>query len=326
MRCSLLILNYQGREILERNLPTVVEAARPGGHEVVVVDNASTDGSVEAARDLGADRVLALTTNEFLLGLNEGARRVDSDVVLLLNNDVAFGADCLERLLEPFARDDAVFGTTGRVYYPDRVHVQAARILGRFREGLLEPVHLLDQYLEPEDTPVRPTLYLPGGAAAVRRDRFLELGGFDRLYLPLYWEDVDLSYAAWRRGWKCLFDHRAVFVHEDAATMTKISTPVWRKQVDLRNSYLALWKNVGDRGILARSARSWAFQVRRALLSPEDRWMLKPLLQAVGRLPAALASRRRVSPHWRVPDLEIVPQFVPGRVQAGLGREVTRPT
>lgn len=325
MRCSLLILNHQGREILERNLPSVVEAARPGGHEVVVVDNSSTDGSVEAARDLGAHRVLALTTNDFLLGLNEGARQVDSEVVLLLNNDVAFGPECLERLLAPFARDEAVFGTTGRVYYPDRVHVQAARILGRFREGMLEPVHLLDQFLEPEGTPVLPTLYLPGGASAVRRDRFLELGGFDRLYLPLYWEDVDLSYAAWRRGWKCLFDHRAVFVHEDAATMSRVSTPLWRKQVDLRNSYLAVWKNVGDRALLAGSLRSWAFQLRRALVSAEERWMRKPLLEAMRRMPAALASRRRVAPGWRVPDLEILPRFVPGLVRAGLGRGTPMP-
>src|SRR5690606_2287444 len=91
-----------------------------------------------------------------------------------------------------------------------------------------------------------------------------------------------------------------------------------RQQVKLRNSYLTVWKNVADPGILACSTRTWLHQVRQALGG--ERWMLKPLREAATLLPAALASRRRHAPYWRVPDTEFLPRFVPGRVRAGLGR------
>jgi hypothetical protein len=56
-------------------------------------------------------------------------------------------------------------------------------------------------------------LYGCGGATAWDRKRFLMLGGFDSLYFPGYWEDVDLSWRGWKRGWRCLYEPRSVVYH-----------------------------------------------------------------------------------------------------------------
>ena len=68
-----------------------------------------------------------------------------------------------------------------------------------------------------------PTLFASGGHSAYRRDRFLEMGGFDPLFAPFYWEDVDLCYRAWKRGWKILFEPRSAVLHDHQSTIGKVT-------------------------------------------------------------------------------------------------------
>lgn len=320
--CTLLVLNHNGSALLQRYLPSVLEAARPGGHPVVVVDNRSTDDSREVARRLGAE-VLPLEANDFLVGLNEGVRRARTPVVLTLNNDVKVRPDFLGYLLEHF-RDPGVFAVGCKVLYEDGRGVQMARVTGRFYHGLLDPVQMVGPLQEPDEAGPQPTLYAGAGACAYHRERFLELGGFDRLYLPLYWEDVDLCYAAWRRGWRSLYDPRAVIVHADAATTGALTSRRWREQVMLRNQFLLAWKNFDDPGLIFASLRTWFWQVRRAAREPGERWRLRPLFQALRRLPYARMRRRRM-PAAAIPDREVCPLFVPGKVRWGLGRGACHP-
>src|SRR5216683_6419095 len=91
-RATIQILNYQGRELLESNLPSVLAAvARTGQpHEVLVVDNGSSDGSVEMLREKFPQvKVVPLDRNYFFSrGNNQGARHASGDVLVLLNNDM----------------------------------------------------------------------------------------------------------------------------------------------------------------------------------------------------------------------------------------------
>ena len=315
--CAILVLNYNGQDLLERHLPSVVEAARPDGHRVVVVDNDSRDGSSQVARDLGAE-FMPTGGNRFMLGLNQAARAVDADVVVTLCNDVTVDPDCFRYLLESFAHP-RVFAVTCKTYWvEDRATLQFARVTGRFAGGLVDPVYLLEHLEEPDSPGPRPTLYGTGGSTAWRRSTFLELGGFDPLLFPLYWEDVDLGYAGWRRGWISLYDPRAVVYHQDSVTVGRTQRPGWSDRVKLRNRYLLAWKNLGDPALLARSLRSWAWELR-STRRPENRWKLRPLLEALGRMPRALARRWQLPPAV-VPDREILPELLPGRIRAGLGR------
>jgi GT2 family glycosyltransferase len=110
--CAILVLNYNGQDLLARHLPTVLEAARPDGHRVVVVDNDSRDQSAEVTRDLGAE-LFPTGGNHFMLGLNQAAKAMDSDVVVTLCNDVSVDLDCFRYLLQPF-QYSRVFAVTGQ--------------------------------------------------------------------------------------------------------------------------------------------------------------------------------------------------------------------
>ncbi len=320
--CAILVLNHNGQDLLARHLPTVLAAARPDGHRVVVVDNDSRDQSAAVTRELGAE-FFPTGGNRFMLGLNQAARAVDSDVVVTLCNDVSVDPDCFRCLLQSF-NHPRVFAVTGKTcWVEDRQTLQLARVTGRFADGLIDPVYLLRQLEEADPPGPRPTLYGTGGSTAWWRSTFLELGGFDPLLFPLYFEDVDLSYSGWRRGWLTVYEPRALFYHQDSVTVQRTQGTGWADRVKLRNRYLMSWKNLGDAALLASSLRSWFFELR-STTKPENRWKRGPLMEALVRMPRALVRRWHL-PAATVPDREILPELLPGRVRAGLGRATPYP-
>ncbi|MHB2021447.1 MAG: hypothetical protein ACYCW6_31335, partial [Candidatus Xenobia bacterium] len=99
-----------------------------------------------------------------------------------------------------------------------RTRVTVARVEGSFSHGFLTPVHYIEQLLEPDCRGPQDTLYTCGGAAAFDRDKFVAIGGFDRIYHPIYVEDVDICYRALKRGWRCIYDPRSVIFDEPSTT------------------------------------------------------------------------------------------------------------
>ena len=302
--CSILVLNYNGKPLLERYLPSVLAARRHA--DVIVVDNASTDGGPELAERLGA-RVMRRQRNEFLMSLNFAAQRLGSEVLVMLNNDLEVEPDFLAPLLEHFD-DPSVCSTGCKILDPDRQRVQMARTQGHFCHGKLEPVYLIEQLLEPDRLGPQPTLYTPGGACAVDRLKYLELGGFHPLLYPIYSEDVDLGYAAWRRGWRNLYDPRSVVIHQHAATTSRLFTQEWLDRHKLKNKLMVSWKNVSDRGILGEFARTCLYLARRGLQEGRP-WQARAVLQLLARYPAVQRYRSALETRGIVPDRAICNVF-----------------
>lgn len=122
----------------------------------------------------------------------------------------------------------------------DRVTPNGGHYIGKFHRGMLTTRLANNGINEPH-----PTLFGCGGAMAVRRQDFLTLGGFDELYYPAYWEDVDLCYKAWKRGQKSIYQPLSVMYHVHSASWK--SDPVKRSQlsaISFRNCWLLTWRNV----------------------------------------------------------------------------------
>ena len=115
---TIQILNWDGKHLLEEFLPSVLIGAK--GHEILVVDNGSTDGSVEFLKSRFPQvRILELERNHgFSVGNNRGIEKVNTDLVVLLNNDMSVDPDFLEPLLIPFV-DPAVFAVASQITVPD---------------------------------------------------------------------------------------------------------------------------------------------------------------------------------------------------------------
>jgi GT2 family glycosyltransferase len=225
---SVVIPNWNGRDLLEKYLPSVVEAL--AGHpdnEIIVVDNGSTDGSAEMMREkFPSVRVLALDRNlGFGGGSNAGFQAAKNGIVILLNSDMRVQPDFLAPLLAGFT-DAQVFAVACQIYFsdPQKLREETGLTQGWWENGGLRVRHRDDQAIED----LYPCFYGGGGSCAFDRRKFLELGGFDELLRPFYLEDTDLGYLAWKRGWKVLYQPRSVVYHEHRGTIGKRFSPAHR--------------------------------------------------------------------------------------------------
>jgi GT2 family glycosyltransferase len=211
---SVVIPNWNGRDLLERYLPSILEAlAGNPDHEIIVVDNGSTDGSGAMMQErFPSVRVLALDRNlGFGGGSNAGFRAAKNDVVVLLNSDMRVQPDFLAPLLAGFT-DEKVFAVSCQIFFsdPEKVREETGLTQGWWENGGLRVRHRDD----PAVQDFYPCFDGGGGSCAFDRRKFLELGGFHELLRPFYLEDTDLGYLAWKRGWKVLYQPRSVVYHE----------------------------------------------------------------------------------------------------------------
>jgi GT2 family glycosyltransferase/glycosyltransferase involved in cell wall biosynthesis len=303
---SVVIPNWNGRDLLARYLPSVVTAlAGNPANEVIVVDNGSSDDSAAYVRaHFPQVKLVALERNlGFGGGSNAGFREAKNDIVVLLNNDMRAEPDFLAPLLEGFA-DAAVFAVSCQIFFkdPEKIREETGLTQGWWQDGTLRVRHRAD----PAVTGLFPCFYGGGGSCAFDRRKFLSLGGFDELYAPFYFEDTDLGYLAWKRGWKVLYQARSVVHHEHRGTIGKTYGEDFIQGVVKRNALLFAWKNIHERRRLAgHFAFTWAGAVLSVIFGEVTG---RPTFAAMGRaflrLPAAVRSRRRARALAAVSDTE----------------------
>lgn len=239
---SIVIPNWNGKDLLEKFLPTVL-AACSSGDEIIVVDNASSDGSAEfVERSFPQVRLLRMDRNlGFGGGSNAGIRAASHRIAVLLNNDMRATPDFLAPLLAGFT-DEAVFAVSAQLFFPDpeRRREETGLTAGSFEKGFIRVRHDADEEIDR----LYPIFYAGGGSTAYDREKFLALGGFDPLFEPFYLEDTDLSFNAWRRGWKVLYQPASRLYHEHRATIGKRYSPESILAYLQKNYVLMVWKNV----------------------------------------------------------------------------------
>jgi len=303
---AIVIPNWNGRDLLERYLPTVVAAAeRVPGSEVIVVDNGSTDGSAAFVEERFPQvRVVALDRNlGFGGGSNAGFRAARHDVVVLINSDMRVEPDFLQPLLDGFT-DEKVFSVSCQIFFSDPNRLREETGLTEFwwERGSLRVRHRTD----PAIRELYPCAYGGGGSCAFDRRKFWELGGFDELLAPFYLEDTDLGYMAWKRGWKNLYQPSSVVYHEHRGTIGRRFSEAYIQGVLKKNFILFAWKNIHEwPRLLANFLSSWTGALLSWLAgdSPE-RSSLGGIARAVLQLPDAMASRARAIRLAAVSDTE----------------------
>jgi GT2 family glycosyltransferase len=130
-----------------------------------------------------------------------------------------------------------------------------------------------------------------GGACAIDRRKFEQLGGFDSLYQPFYVEDTDLSYQAWKRGWKSLMAPASRVVHRHRGTSGPRFGDLFVNNTTRRNHYLFVWKNVTDFSMLREHLTSLPYIHGRAISQYGALFEFRAYLRAFVRLPLAIYRR-----------------------------------
>jgi GT2 family glycosyltransferase len=234
---SVVIPNFNGVTLFPQTLPSLIASLTRAGlpSEILVADDCSTDESIKYLNENYPEiKVVASEVNRgFSPTINRGIRAAKYDLVFLLNSDVKLREDYFEHLVPYFDRSDT-FGVMGQIVNWDDDRIQDAAKLPTFQGAKIKT---FKNFL-PSETPVQGglyTMYLSGAEALVSREKLLQLGGFDEIFAPYYIEDYELSLRAWRLGWKCYYDHRAVCRHKTSSTIKSKSRKKHIQTIYYRN-------------------------------------------------------------------------------------------
>ena len=253
---SIIIPNWNGADLLSVYLPSVLESKKKyrGKVEVMVVDDASTDSSVRLLQEEFPD--IKIVVHKHNRGFGKacwsGAQAARSPILILLNSDVKVAPDFIGPLVDCL-QDPTVFAASPLIFN-DRGELSNVTIsIPYFRRGKIRYRSFAPQQLLNDPAPLpNPwyTLFPIGAAFAVNRARFIEMQGFDDLFYPFYYEDTDLGFRAWRRGWKCIVVPEARVTHYHTGTIARSFKQLKVSAIRKRNRLLYLWKNLTSTRLL----------------------------------------------------------------------------
>jgi GT2 family glycosyltransferase len=298
-RLRILVLNFNGRMLMEQCLPSVVRAAQaaPIPTQVTVVDNASTDDSLTWLGREWPQVGITCRTNRGLASFNPVLADCDEPAVLLLNNDVRLEENALAPLIQALQSDPNAFFAAPKCWGENRSLYEGLRTRVRMRFGLVQgrcrvPGH--QRWIEQPDLTAA-----AGPALLVDREKFLALGGYDDLFLPGRIEDLDLGFRGWMAGWHGVYEPRAEAWHVGFASFGPAFGPGGNQRLAWRNTLIFTWKNVAGRRLYQHLAWLPA-RIGQAILLGRFGFLLA-LLGAVVRLPQVLEARRQLGVgtwHW----------------------------
>ena len=302
-----IVVNWNGAHLLPACLDSLLaQDLAPGDLEIVVVDNASTDSSVDLLAERYPEvRVIVTSTNlGFAGGVEAGLSGLDAEFAVLLNNDATFAPDAVRRLVEHLQdpRHAHVGAATAQILLvgesPDgRALVNSTgniltRAGGAVDRDWLSPVGggADDPSRAPQDV-----FGFCGGAAALRTAALDDVGSFDSS-LFLYYEDTDLSWRMRAGGWAIHYVASAVAHHLHAASSD--STSARFRYYNTRNSLRVYTRHAPALVVVASYARQTAGLLRHVLRRDETAELLTArrtaLVGALRALPEDLRTRRRV--------------------------------
>ncbi len=291
----MIITNWNGEALLKECLPTIQKAVRFDSahtYEVMVIDDCSCDNSLSVLeKEFPWVRREKTPHNlGFQEANNYAVRMADSPLVMPMNNDIKLEEKALFHLAKHFdpiqnpETDQNLFSISGKFFGFDKTTFLYGNRGGYFRRG-----HFYLYEKEPNDD--SQTLFACGGAFLVDRKRYLELGGFDNMYHPLYYEEIDLSYRALKRGWKIEYEPESIAYHKVQQTITRQKK---KKQIGLtsaRNNYLFVWKNILDKNMTREFLIYIPLFLIRDLFRFKTRFWIA-IAMAFERLPQALKGRK----------------------------------
>lgn len=234
---SIIIPNYNGRELLEKYLPMTFRAIENAGvaYEFILVDDCSSDDSVSWVKAKYPEIILSVNpiNRGFSFTVNQGIKLSSHELVLLLNSDVGLEENYFENLWRYFEEEDT-FGVMGRIMNANNSVEDAGRLIA-FSGFKFKATRF---YYAVEKGRKCPTAYLSGANALIRKEMLLQLEGFDEIFSPYYGEDVDLSFRAWRLGWKSYYEHEAICHHEVSKTIRSTASKRSLLAVVYRNKFI----------------------------------------------------------------------------------------
>jgi len=218
---SVVIPNYKGKKLLEANLPAIYLALKSSGisdYEIIIPDDASGDDSCAYIKQYYPD--IILIENQVNKGFggntNTGIFRAVKDLVFIVNSDVVLTENYFIPLL-PYFENPLTFGVMSRII---GINTYAIQDGAKYPNYAFANIGSCKNYTSETSNSLY-SLFLSGANALVDRKKIIELQGFNEIFNPYYSEDVDLGLRAWKLGYQCFYEHKAICRHPNSETIKK---------------------------------------------------------------------------------------------------------
>jgi GT2 family glycosyltransferase len=319
---SLIILNWNGKHLLDRCLASVLSQTYPK-LEILVVDNGSKDGSVDYLRSQYPQVNIVVNSENlgFCGGNNVGLRQAKGDYIVLLNNDAVLGPHCIEELHKTIEKDKGVGCVASKILLADGSNkIDAAGIAicldglsigrGRTESG--------DKYNEEAEV-----FFASDCCCIYRKELLADIGLYDEDFFA-YAEETDMGWRSQLRGWRCLYNPRAVVYHEHSSSLGSYSP--FKVFLVERNRIWVAFKNLPFKFLVkglaytfqryfyqatgAFTGKGAAGEFAKSLSKWQLAWILiKAYTAGIAGLPKMVKKRKEILENRRISDHEIEELF-----------------
>jgi hypothetical protein len=247
LNCTIAILNYNGVDYLESNLPSITHSSA-NNFETLIIDNNSNDESIELVKDWYPEiNIIEFTDNYgFAKGYAKALKKVDTKYTVILNSDVQVEEGWLDPLIEALEKDKELAAVQPKIKsLEDKNSFEYAGAAGGFLDKLAYPFcrgRVFDEIETDEhqyDDEINVS-WVSGAAMVIRTKLFNKLGGFDESYFA-HFEEIDLSIRLQRAGYQLKVIPTSVVYHLGGGTMTYQSN--YKLYLNFRNSLITIIKN-----------------------------------------------------------------------------------
>ncbi len=292
---SVVIPSYKNREMLVRNLTHNIQYLSK--HEVIIVND---DPAQSIAADVRGFPTVTLIENGqnigFAASVNKGVRASENNYVMVLNSDVLLNDNSYEKSLKMFERNKKLFAVSFAQSEKD------GTIVGRnilfWKNGIM-------QHSAVAELKTAPNGWAEGGSMMVDKTKFQILRGFSHIFAPFYWEDIDLSYRAWKSGYDILFEPTITVVHHHESTIGKYFDTNSVRMVAYRNQFLFVWKTVTEKKYIISHVAELPKMIVNAIIR-RDIPLIVGFFRAIVRLPAALKERQAARKSYVRSDTDVL--------------------
>ena len=246
---SVVIPNYNGRDLLENNIPSLLAALNGMEFEIIVVDDCSSDDSVPFLKKTYPDIIIIKNSKNlgFSATCNKGISIASKELICVSNTDVTFTNEYFTNAIKNFTTPD-VFAVKGDIInyckdFHDVMNIEKTSLL-YYKRGFLR----FNQKVEPNNIQFSPKInsqfVLLGCCFVCRREILQELKGYDEIYSPFYWEDADLAQRALKSGQQLIYDKNCKVYHQTSATISRHRSNRQRRLISNRNKFIFTWRHI----------------------------------------------------------------------------------
>ncbi len=294
---TVVIPNYNGKQLLAKNLPDVCQAIDhyPGQAKIIIVDDGSSELGTEAlVNSFQYTHYIQHRYNQgFSAAVFTGITAAETELIFLLNSDVSPSSGAIAPLANAL-QDNTIFAASPLIFNEDG-SANSYSLNQYYWAGLnlTRRKWTQEKLKSMTDSPSIKHLFCSGGSVMLRRSRFLLMGGFAEMYQPYYCEDLDLGAQAWRRGWQSVLVPQSTVVHQEEGSISSEEKTAHVKTIQRRNAFLFEWSHLSWYRLLCFGCPFWLRQLLGRLIKG-DTVYLKGLLLALGQLPTVASHRTTI--------------------------------